>query len=260
MAAQKIHEITAIPPLQELIMRNLNIRDFINATNAGIVNLNIQQHLVRQYIGAGCNESARYTNQQGHLAWRPCTNGPLRPVQMRWCDKPLPTWHGGPMNHNVCYPCYDDAFYGREVAIKQNLEQRRSIQCKRCSLRQRRLHPGLGTYQTCDCLEHIQAGWKCRRCFDDIKDTRFAVGDWRSDRLLRCHKVTDKRTKRKKIVYKDPPRVREACATPNCGGAPWTVPGFQRSRWRPTSHPKATFMCLNCNGIWIYQEMAPNRP
>ncbi|MCJ1266582.1 hypothetical protein MMC22_006467 [Lobaria immixta] len=266
MAAPNIHNLTAIGPLQEAILGNLNIRDFINANTAGIVNLNLQPVVVRRYLRARCDESTEVTDQQGNLTRHPCTNGPLQPVTMRWCDKPLPTWHGGPMNHNVCLRCLHNAFFPREIVIRNNLEQRCSIQCKRCSQTQRRLHPDPGPhpyqtpYQTCDCMEHIQAGWKCKRCFDDVMDTRFAVGEWRSGRLLRCHKVTDKRTKRKKIVYKDPPRVREACATPNCGAAPWTIPGFRRAPGQKISHPEATYMCLNCNGIWIFPVGQYNRP
>lgn len=262
MARPNIHVITSIPELQELILGNLNVRDFINANNAGIGNLNIQPQLVRQYLGARCNESVPFTNPQGNLAERPCTNGPLAPVKMQWCDQPLPTWHGGPMNHNVCDPCRGRDFTPRKNAVLQNLVQRFSIQCKRCSQTQRRLHPDPGPefYQTCDCMDHIMDGYKCRRCYEAVMDTRFAVGEWRSGRLLRCHKVTDKRTKRKKIVYKDPPRVREACATPNCAGTPWTIPAFKRVPGQSISHPKATFMCLNCHGVSVFPIGQLGRP
>lgn len=236
--------------------------DYINANVAGIQNLNIQPQLVRRFLGAGCDERIAQQDRHGIITFVNCSIGPRSHARIQWCDKPLPTWHGGPMNHNVCEFCKEDERAARTDRIFQNLALRMAIQCKRCSQAQRRLHPNpdpMGDF-TCECVEHINAGWKCKRCYDDVMHTRIGVGELRSWRLLRSHKVTDKRTKRKKIVYGDPTRVREACPTPNCAATPWTVPPFQRDSRDPVSHPEATFMCLNCDRVNVYPIGSDLRP
>ncbi|MCJ1264033.1 hypothetical protein MMC22_003904 [Lobaria immixta] len=263
MARPNINSISHLPPVQDSLLRNLNMGDYINANVAGIERFNIQPQLVRRSLGAGCNERIAQHNQHGVVTgFVNCPNGPQSHVRIQWCDKPLPTFHGGPMNRNVCEECIVRNGRPRMERIIQNLLLRMAIQCKRCSQRQRRLHPNPGPVgdSACDCLEHINAGWKCRGCYDDVMHIRTNAGDARSRILLRCHKVTDKRTKRKKIVYGDPTRVREACPTPNCAAVPWTIPAFHRGVIQPISHREATFMCLNCNGVIVYPVGYPFRP
>lgn len=252
MAAPNINSITHIEDIQKTLLGNLNRGDYINLRLAGVEYMNLNPRLVQQYVGARCLENV---NNQ------PCNNGPRSRVIMRWCDDRSRLWHP-PSYHDVCEHCKHNAYQLRLPIIRQNLQSRLTIQCKRCSQTQRRLNPNppLQGHEACDCMEHINAGWKCSNCYLEVMNGRFAAGTFRSNRLLRCHKVTDKRTKRKVLVYKDPRRTREACPTRNCGAVPWTGPAFHRVPGQPISHPQATFMCLNCDGVAVFPVGHPARP
>lgn len=247
MAHPNIITITSVPDVQNALLGHLNARDVTNARLAGIEGLHVQPTVRRRYLGARCDEILQNAI---------CHNGPESRVRIQWCDQPRPTAHH-PMGHNVCLDCRRSSAIDRSPLITTNLDRRHTVQCKKCSKKQRRLHPppGPNGYEACDCREHINAGWKCDNCHDEVMALRTAPGFIRSDYLLRSHKVTDKRskTKRKKIVQKDYPlRSREACATPNCCETPWMTPGFRRTPYRPISHPEATLMCLNCDGVLVY--------
>lgn len=253
MAARNINSITHIPDVQNSLLGNFNRADYINLRLAGVHYMNLPPQLVQQYLGAACKET--FNNQ-------PCNNGPRSMVIMRHCDE-LSRFRLHPrMGHDVCERCKQNEYQIRLPIIQQNLRSRLTIQCKRCSQMQRRLDPNppLQGHEACDCNEHINAGWKCGICYRDVMWNRFGVGRLRSDLLLRCHKVTDKRTKRKVIVNKNPRRTREACPTRNCGAVPWTSPAFHRVPGQPISHPQATFMCLNCDGVAVFPVGHPTRP
>lgn len=257
MAGRNINDLTSQYTIQVPLLSNLNRQDLNNARSAGIRLPDLTPHLERTNLGAHCDELVPHLNPQTGLnTWTPCPIGPLDLVPMRLCDKPPPTGHGA---KNVCSNCHRDAKLDRTPLLRENLRRRLTIQCKRCSQRERRLHPA--AYQACDCEAHVEAGWKCRRCYEDVIHLRRAGGAWRSEYFLHCHKVTDRRskTKRKKLVHGGPPRTREACPTQGCGGTPWTLPAFHRVTPEPVSHPRATFMCLNCEGVMVYPVGDPTR-
>lgn len=242
--------------MQVPFLSTLTRDDLKNARSAGIRLPAITPGLERELLGAHCDELRPPDPQAGFNNWHPCPVGPLDLVPIRLCDQPPPTGHGA---KNVCANCHRDAKLIRTPLLQRNLRWRLTIQCKRCSQRQRRLHPA--GHQACDCEAHVEAGWKCKRCYEDVFHRRRAGGAWRSDYFLHCHKVTDRRskTKRKKLVHGGAPRTREACPTQGCGGTPWTLPAFHRVDQGPVSHPQATFMCLNCEGVMVYPVGHPER-
>lgn len=241
---------------------DLNRLDHGQARLAGVENLDLDPQLLQRYLGARCDETVTQFDQHGNVTLVQCPNGPLSLVRIQWCDKAPPTWHGGPWNHNVCLVCKDRDSIPRRQLIRLNQRLRLTMQCKRCSQTQRRLHPpGPQGYKACDCEQHINAGWKCMQCYNEVLATQFSRGESSSWRLFRVHKVTDKHTKRKKIVFKDHPlRKREACPTPGCAAVPWTIPAFHWVPGQPQSHPNATFMCLNCQGVIVHPVGHATRP
>lgn len=255
-----VNYLTAHYPIQTPLLANLNRLDVNNLRLAGVPLPGITPRLQQVNLGAHCDEKLRTVHPQtGDIRYIvPCPIGPLDLVPIRLCDKPFPTPHGRG-GRNVCANCHLDALTHRTPITLGNLRWRLTIQCKRCSQRERNRHPTGNS--ACDCEARVNAGWKCRECYNDVHLPIRARGSWRSDRLLHCHKVIDRRskTKRKILVFEGAVRSREACPTPGCGATPWTIPGFNRLPPHPVSHPRATFMCLNCDGVTVYPVGYPGR-
>ena len=248
MAHPNLHQILSIPAVQNSLLQNLNRRDWLHCLASSIDNLQVSAPVLNRYLGARCNEPN-------------CHRGPHINIEMRYCDMPLPNGHGL-LYHNVCWVCEGNTGRtARRNGLPQDLKLRTTIQCKRCSQRQRRLHP-TGDFQACDCIEHMDFGWKCNACSDDLRARRLQIGDRRYVQLLTCHKQTVKRSKvnKKEIKYGGRERERPACATPRCGGTAWTVPAFHRRPNAPVSDPKATFVCLCCEGVIVKPVGSIGRP
>ena len=244
MPPPTIHGILSIPSVQNSVLANLNRRDWRDAIAAGIGNMRVSGRVLRKYLGARCHEPN-------------CHRGPHTNEKVKYCDMPLPNGHGL-LCHNVCWLCNNALQYHLDY-LPGRLKPRTTIQCKRCSQRQRSFHP-TPYFEACDCVQHVHSGWKCRACSDDLAARRLQIGDRRYAQLLKCHKRTVKRSKvnKKKVTYGGRERERPACAT--CGGTAWTVPAFHRRPNELVSDPKATFTCLCCEGVMIYPVGDKGRP
>lgn len=232
--------------------------------------ITIPQTLQTLLGGATCNDTiGGYRNRPNVPVGgvRPCPNraatawGPGT-VPTRLCANPNPQTHPAspPGTFRVCHTCEHENWTNRLRWVMQDLYlERRAIMCKKCSLAFKARHPngtaGPGRYELCGCLREMRQGWFCFECMNEVEGRVMAVGADAKRRLLRTHRVRNRRTGRKEVRFVDnnlPGNVRQfpACPTPGCGGRAWTrvhtePPDLGLTRFM---NRRAADMCLCCGG------------
>ena len=216
---------------------------------------NIPLPLQTQLQGVSCNDQPLNGICPNRHA---CAWGPGYVPANRFCQERNPQTHARspPGAHRVCMACYLTN-WADLTSVREELQSLRATLCKKCSLRENKKHPNATSAEPvnlCRCADRVEAGYKCKNCMQENKRLVLAKGDATLRRLMRTHKIMDRKTRRKKLVVNTKLRTHAACPKSGCGEPAWNLKGGRArhvnlSGLATKANEHAADMCLCCREV-----------